>query len=948
MNKYIFGTALCLVCLAQSVLAQHSYQISVYDPETYNDFRQNWAAIQDSDGRLFFGNSNGLLSFDGNEWHQTIHAPIGSAVLSLHQYNETIHWGGAGDLGIIIPDSMGLYSLESLRAKIDSAKLNFSAVWSIADAGGSVYHRISGDLYVFNGDTVDVEFRDKSVTFISSWKNQLLINIDGEGLFLKVGESLEWIPGSENYSDDPIYAAVNFGDFLMLASREQGLVLFNGNRFTPVNDVASEYLKEHNVYRGIRINENEAAFATLTGGILIADKEGNLKKAIRQSDGLPTDKIYNLYLDREELLWAATEYGIAKISVNHPLQRFTPGQGFQGAPLFIDEYAGRVFVGTTEGLFGFTNDGMERFDYFQWRVYDGMSHNGQFIISTHDGLYRLDGDNFGEISTNRYLNLIDDSGDLYGVSSDKIDKLMIGEEGAISEPLSELDTEIRYVSLINREFWIAGENNHVYRYTLSGGLVAAYSIDIPDDERLNQIDELAGQVRLGTTSGLMVFDQAANEFVPDSTFFDLDSEIVDEEVYRFLQCESGDIWFRNNRMIKRVYSRNGERKIETDHYRNIAVDQGMEVMSCSRDGSVWFGGTQNLYRLTDTDWEYDFDFQTNITGVLAQNDSLIYAGYGGQNDVPEFFYDENSLRFTYAAASYIEPEASQYRTRLRGYEEEWSSWSSEPQKDFTFIPEGTYTFEVQGRNVYHKTGSIDSYTFAILPPWYRTIWANLAYLMIAVGVIYGGYKIRLNSILKEQRIRDGIARDLHDELSSTLSSINFFADAIDSKKLGQTESNRFLSLIQKSSKEAKEKVSDIVWVIHSDNDDWENLKLRCKRFAADLLDSKDIRYSFDTEGTFAGKPDINQRKNIWLIFREILTNIARHADSQSVLIRFQKNGQTLRLFVEDNGKGFDEVEIHQNGNGVQNIKERVSQLNGSFSLQTQPGEGTRWVIEVPW
>jgi len=446
---------------------------------------------------------------------------------------------------------------------------------------------------------------------------------------------------------------------------------------------------------------------------------------------------------------------------------------------------------------------------------------------------------------------------------------------------------------------------------------------------------------------LMIFDQTANEFVPDSTFYNVDSEIVDEEVYRFLQCDGGDIWFRNNRMIKRVYRQNGEWKIEVDHYRNIAVDQGMEAMSCSSDGAVWFGGTRNLYQLTDPEWEYNVSFQTNITGVLAENDSLIFGGYGEQRSFPEFSYEQNDMRFTYAAASYIEPEANQYRTRLRGYEEEWSNWSGETQKDYTFIPEGTYTFEVQGRNVYHKTGSIDSYTFTVLPPWYRTIWAYLAYLMMAGGVIYGGYKVRLNSILKEQRIRDGIARDLHDELSSTLSSINFFADAISSKKLGQTESNRFLSLIQKSSREAKEKVSDIVWVIHSDNDDWENLLLRCKRFASDLLDSKQIWYTFDVKGSFSGKPDISQRKNIWLIFREILANIARHAEPDSVKVQFHNDAGILYIYIEDDGNGFDESKIHQNGNGVQNIKDRVSQLGGICSLQTQPGEGTRWVIEVP-
>jgi|GEM_PF-2611275 len=496
MNKYIFWTALCLVCLAQGVLAQHSYQVSVYDPETYNDFRQNWAAIQYRDGRLFFGNSNGLLSFDGNEWHQAIHAPVGSAVLSLHQYNETIHWGGAGDLGIIMPDSTGLYSLESLRSKIDSTKLNFSAVWGMADAGGSVYHRISGDLYVFNGDTVNVELEDKTVTFLSSWKNRLLINIDGEGLFLKTDESLEWIPESEIYSDDPIFAAVNFDHFLMLASREQGLVLFDGTRFTPVNDVASEYLKEHNVYRGIRINENEAAFATLSGGILIAGRDGSLIKVIREADGLPTDVIYNLYLDREEILWAATEYGIAKIMVNHPLHRFTPEQGFQGAPLFIEEHGGRVFVGTTEGIFGFDENGMERFGELQWRVYDGLSLESRFIVSTHEGLYHLDGSNFDKISSNRYLFLIDVpgiSGEFYGVSSDKIERLLQDNNAIASETLIDLETEIRHASLINREFWVAGQYNEVHRYNPQGEKIYSYLVDLPDDARLNQIDLLAGR-----------------------------------------------------------------------------------------------------------------------------------------------------------------------------------------------------------------------------------------------------------------------------------------------------------------------------------------------------------------------------------------------------------------------------------------------------------------------
>jgi len=504
MIRYIFWFALCMVCFAQIATAQHSYQISEYDPETYNDFIQNWSAIQDQDGRLFFGNSNGLLSFDGASWHQAVHAPVGSAVLSLHKKNDTIYWGGAGDMGIIVPDSSGMYSLESLRSKIDSSSLNFSAVWSIADTEGSVYHRVAGDLYVFDGDTVEVEFQDQSVTFISSWKDRLIINIDEEGLFFKSGEALEWIPGSEIYSDDPVYAAVNFDDILMLASREKGLVLFDGDSFTPLNGEASDYLKDQNVYRGIRINKSEAAFATLNGGILVVTRSGGLKQVIREADGLPTDKIYNLYIDLEQNLWAATEFGIAKIMVNHPLHRFTSDQGFQGAPLFIDEYEGRVFVGTTEGLFGFDETGMKRYEDLQWRVYDGLTLNGRFLISTHDGLYQLENSSFRKISDKRYLNLIDSltrPGEFFGASSKKIERVLKDGNVLTSEIVVEMDAEIRHASLIDREFWLAGQYNRIYRYTLTGERIGSYRIEIPDDARLNQIDSLLGEIRVGTTHG---------------------------------------------------------------------------------------------------------------------------------------------------------------------------------------------------------------------------------------------------------------------------------------------------------------------------------------------------------------------------------------------------------------------------------------------------------------
>lgn len=513
-----------------------------------------------------------------------------------------------------------------------------------------------------------------------------------------------------------------------------------------------------------------------------------------------------------------------------------------------------------------------------------------------------------------------------------------------ADSLMLMDIHVRDLFADQQHLWVAGWDNTVYRYSLNGVEENSYDISVSESASLRKIGSLDGNVRLASSEGLFVYDRVNNRFEPDTTFND--PEIYTTDLSNFEKCNENEVWFRNNRLIKRAVREGGEWRTITDPYRTIARDQSVETIHCNSDGSVWFGGSRGLYHLSDPGWQYEHDFNTLITGAYAEQDSLIYGGFGEQNMVPELHYSENSLRFTYAAASYIDPEANSYRVRLRGFEDQWSNWSSETRKDYTFITEGTYTFEVQGRNVYHAEGAIASYTFRVLPPWYRTIWAYLLYATLAGGIIYSGYRVRLNTILREQRIRDGIARDLHDELSSTLSSINFFADAIDSKKLDKKDTFRFLSLIQRSSREAKEKITDIVWVIHSDNDDWENLLLRCKRFAADLLDSRGIKHTFEHQGAFSGKPSINERKNIWLIFREILTNIARHSEAKRVTIRLNLDGGRLLLFVEDDGNGFNPEEIQEDGNGVQNIKERAEQINGKASLQIKKGEGTRWEIEA--
>jgi signal transduction histidine kinase len=227
------------------------------------------------------------------------------------------------------------------------------------------------------------------------------------------------------------------------------------------------------------------------------------------------------------------------------------------------------------------------------------------------------------------------------------------------------------------------------------------------------------------------------------------------------------------------------------------------------------------------------------------------------------------------------------------------------------------------------------------------LWFQYSVFLLVAGLIYGLYSLRRYYITDRELLRLRIARDLHDDISSTLSSINFFADAIESKSLNKADSERFLKLISDSSREAKERISDIIWVIHPQDDDWDTLLLKCKRYASDILDCKNISHRFAVEGRPPVRLNLDLKKNTWFIFKELITNIAKHADPNLVEIRFTVEGGTIKLSVHDDGMGFDPNKQLNEGFGLRNIKGRVEGLKGDLFLDSRRNSGTHWKLRLP-
>jgi two-component system sensor histidine kinase UhpB len=196
-----------------------------------------------------------------------------------------------------------------------------------------------------------------------------------------------------------------------------------------------------------------------------------------------------------------------------------------------------------------------------------------------------------------------------------------------------------------------------------------------------------------------------------------------------------------------------------------------------------------------------------------------------------------------------------------------------------------------------------------------------------------------------ERMRNAIARDLHDDIGSTLSSINIMSQL--AMREGQENVSRHFTKIAEQSGRMMENMSDIVWSITPGNDSLEQVVAKMKEFAAEILEPKNITYKFSGEASLKDTTlSIERRKNLFLIFKEAVNNAAKYSGATDLEIIFVRQGNTLSLSVSDNGGGFEPERVKA-GNGLKNMKERASALRARFDFVTRVSVGTRVALEVP-
>ncbi|MEZ0541651.1 sensor histidine kinase [Fibrella arboris] len=247
--------------------------------------------------------------------------------------------------------------------------------------------------------------------------------------------------------------------------------------------------------------------------------------------------------------------------------------------------------------------------------------------------------------------------------------------------------------------------------------------------------------------------------------------------------------------------------------------------------------------------------------------------------------------------------------------------------------------------------AVSAIKFMTKPFWQKLwFWPSLMLLgMASMGLVsYLFFQARYRQLLRMQLIRDQIARDLHDDMGSYLSSISILSATMPADP---ARARQNLDRIGQTARQVMEAMSDIVWSINPAHDTIQQVVDRMKQVANELFSETDTDVSFVVgPGVEALSLALERRRDFFLIYKESLTNVARYAQASSVSVRLDWQSGQLSLCLHDNGCGFDTASSTARpggGNGLRNMKARAALLGGHLSVRSAPGQGTQIDLIFP-
>lgn len=535
--------------------------------------------------------------------------------------------------------------------------------------------------------------------------------------------------------------------------------------------------------------------------------------------------------------------------------------------------------------------------------------------------------------------------DLYDLNFRKIKHFADGDGSGLRDMLNE-----RFFTDRKGNIWVCG-NSYFYKYLPARTGFKKFDFSVEHTAYLaNDVTELPdGHLVIATeTAGLIYLDPSSEKFERILNPL-LEKE---ESINSVTADEQGNIWYLT---LGHLVKYEPALKKFTLFGEEDGLNSGLQLVRCFNGKEIFLAESKKLLKFSPFTWKKVTEPPRLLIHSVQVNDSAIVSS----SPLHEMYlnYDQNKIYFEFDGITYTKPEQNQYAYQLTSIDKDWI-YSNKNSVAYANLSPGHYEFHVKAANYAGEWSKEYVIAVSIAPPYWRTWWFISLIVLATGGILVAvvryiaqrNLRERILRLEKEQAVekeRNRIARDMHDDLGSGLTKIAILSEVAKTQLQQKEAANLQLENISHSSRELVDNLQNIIWVLNPKNDSLENLAAYIREYALKFFDATDVIIQFNYPQNIPSiRLSEEQRRNIFMVVKETLNNIAKHSDCNKVIVDLHVKSGKILIEIRDDGKGFEESHVRQFANGLINMKQRMEQINGHYSISSSNGNGTTTKLVV--
>ncbi|WP_225000301.1 ATP-binding protein [Cesiribacter sp. SM1] len=795
--------------------------IQNFNPKEYLHLTPHFehtSIIQGKEGVMYIASQGGVLLYNGSSW-QFVEVPGKDMVwsLCLEASSDRIYLGASDNLGYLETDSSGKKRFVSLLPHLPKEVGAIGIVWATIVTPDGVYFKTNHYLMRWHQDQFKVWKADEAFGGVYHINQKLYVHQPNKGLFVLQNDKLELFSNDKAFSAEiPQFLMPLSPDRWLLTTNSGGLYQFDGRQTAPVNGAAVSFLLNNWLFSGTVLPDGNIALATLRGGVVIADQQLNIKRIINKESGLPTNTVYLLSTDKQGGLWVSSEKGLSRLRLNAPFSYFNEQNGLQRQTYAVQLHEGRLYAGTTDGLFVLEEKApfgvsatFKKVAGFGASIWNIQSLGTSLFLASEEGLFEWRGGNITSLKIsdhpwNNYCrdaepSILDTSlvyaagkglhtfkrkgeawqyqGSIAGLEEEDLTQILQMPEGDLWLPIHSGLVRLRFPSAqgahADQDFFTqATVERFGEKQGIPAGTLRLYRMG-------EQLIAQAGEVNYK----LFRFREELNRFEPISNFAEqlgLAGQLA-HPAMEYNKEQQLWLWTKNKedqrwKLALAAKQAGGAYTLSTYDFSGITDPFKRFMYQQQNDGTVWYAGVDGLVRFEQSGAKVEkHPFPTLLERVVLSGNSVVFP----QSKAAAVFpFENNSLGFEFAAPSYNGADENKFQYWLEGYDEGWSAWSSERFKEYTRIPEGTYTLHARALSAQGEIGEPVAYAFTILPPWYRAGYMYVLYVLLFLGGVWILVRWRSSQLRAEKMALESLVAQRTTELAQKNRALSEQSEAL--------------------------------------------------------------------------------------------------------------------------------------------------------------------------